>query len=62
MESFNNNTDNDKIREIKQIFNELRNRNTKNYTKEIKKKLYEIDNKKGLSELEKKRLINILLH
>ena len=29
IESFNNNTDNDRIREIKQIFNELGNRHTK---------------------------------
>ena len=35
---------------------------TKEYKKKIKKKLYEIENKKNLSEQEKKRLMTILLN
>ena len=56
IESFNNNTDNDRIREIKQIFNELGNRHTKKIQKKNQKKLYEIESKKNLSELEKEEI------
>ena len=46
----------DRIREIKKILNELRDRLTKEYRKEIKKKLREIENKKNLSNLEKEEI------
>ena len=56
VELFNNNFDNDRIRGIKKILNELRDRLTKEYRKEIKKQLYEIENKKNLSKLEKEEI------
>ena len=52
-ELFNNNFDVDRI--SKKILNELRDILTKEYRKEIKKKLYEIENMKNLSKLEKRR-------
>ena len=55
-ELFNNNLYNDRIRGIKKILNELRNILTKEYRKIIKKKLYEIENKKNLSKLEKEEI------
>ena len=55
-ELFNNNLDNDTISEIKKILNKLRNILTKKYRKINKKKLYEIENKKNLSELEKEEI------
>ena len=56
VELFNNNFDNDRIRGIKKILNELRDRLTKEYRKQIKKQLYEIENKKNLSKLEKEEI------
>ena len=56
VELFNNNFDNDKIRHIKKILNELRDILTKECIREIKKNLYEIENKKNLSKLEKERI------
>ena len=55
-ELFNNNLDNDRISEIKKILNKLKDILTKEYRKEIKKKLYEIENKKNLSELKKEEI------
>ena len=55
-ELFNNNFDHDRIRGIKKILNELRDILTKEYRKEIKKKLYEVENKKNLSKLEKEEI------
>ena len=56
VELFNNNFDNDRIRGIKKILNELRDRLTKEYRKQIKKQLYEIENKRNLSKLEKEEI------
>ena len=53
-ELFNNNLDDNKINDIKKILNRLTDMLTKEYKKKIKKKLYEIENKKNLSEQEKK--------
>ena len=55
-ELFNNNFDNERIRGIKKILNELRDSLTKEYRKKIKKKLSEIENKKNLSKLEKEEI------
>ena len=55
-ELFNNNFDNDRIRGIKKNLNELRDILTKEYRKEIKKKLYKVENKKNLSKLEKEEI------
>ena len=52
-ELFNNNLDDDKIGNIKKFLNRLRDILPKKYRKEIKKKLYEIENKKNPSEAEK---------
>ena len=52
-ELFNNNLDDDKVRDIKRILNRLRAILPKKYRKEIKKKLFEIENKKNLSGAEK---------
>ena len=52
-EIFNNNLNDDKISDIKRILNTLRDIPPRKYRKEIKKKLYDIENKKNLSELEK---------
>ena len=52
-EPFNNNLDDDKISDIKKILNRLRDILPKKYRKEIKKKLYGIENKETLSEEEK---------
>ena len=51
---FFNNLDNDKISDIRRILNRLRDMLPKRYRKEIKKKLYEIENNEDLSEAEKK--------
>ena len=61
-ELFNNNFGNDRIKGIQKTLNELRDSLTKEYRQKIKKKLYEIENKKNVSKLEKKRLMNILLN
>ena len=50
---FNINLGGDKISDIGRILNRLRDILPKKYRKEIKKKLYEIENKKTLSEAEK---------
>ena len=50
---FNNNLDHDKISDMRRIFNRLRDILPKRYRKEIKKKLYEIENNEDLSEAEK---------
>ena len=55
-ELFNNNFDNDRIKGIKKILNELRDILTKEYRKKIKKKLYEIENTKILSKLQKEEI------
>ena len=48
-----NNLDDDKISDIRRILNRLRDILSKRYRKEIKKKLYEIENNEDLSEAEK---------
>ena len=45
-----NNFDNARIKKIREDFNRLRNRFLKPKTKEIRKSLYEIENKKYLSK------------
>ena len=53
-ELFNNNLDDDKISDIRKIHDRLRDILPRKYRKEIKKKkLYEIENKKNLLQLEK---------
>ena len=52
-ELFNSNLDDDKISDIRRILNRLRDILPKRYRKEIKKKLYEIENNEDLSEAEK---------
>ena len=52
---FNKNLDDDKISDIKRIFNGLRDKLPKKYRKGMKKKLYEIENKVNLSEAEKEK-------
>ena len=52
-ELFNNNLDDDKISDIRRIFNRLRDILPKIYRKEIKEKLYEMEHKENLSEAEK---------
>ena len=52
-ELFNNNLDDDKISDIRRILNRFRDILPKRYRKEIKKKLYEIENNEDLSEAEK---------
>ena len=47
---------NERIRRIKKILNELIDSLTKEYRKKIKKKLSEIENKKNLSKLEKEEI------
>ena len=44
---FNNNLDDDKISDIKRILSRLRDKLPQKYRKEIKKKLYEIENKEN---------------
>ena len=56
---FNSNSDNQKISDIKKILNKSRDILTKKYREEIKKKLYEIENKKNLSNLEKEYLAEL---
>ena len=46
----NNNLDDDKISDKRRILNRLRDILSKRYRKEIKKKLYEIENNEDLSE------------
>ena len=60
-ELFNNNLDNDKISEIKKILKKLRDILTKEYRKKIKKKLYKIENKKNLSEVEEEEINEYLI-
>ena len=55
-ELFNNNFGNDRIKGIQKTINELRDSLTKEYRKKIKKKLYEIENKKNVSKLEKEEI------
>ena len=50
---FNNSLDDDKVTDIRRILNRLRDILPKKSRKEIKKKLYGIENKKNLSEAEK---------
>ena len=52
----------DKISDIRMILSRLGNIVTKNDRKKIKKELYEIENKKNLSDEEKKRIMIILLN
>ena len=52
-ELFNNNLHDDKINDIRRILNRLRDILPKIYRKLIKKKLYEIENKKNLSKAKK---------
>ena len=47
------NLDDDKISDIRRILNRLRDILSKRYRKEIKKKLYEIENNQDLSEAKK---------
>ena len=55
-ELFNNNFGNDRIKGIQKTLNELRDSLTKEYRQKIKKKLYEIENKKNVSKLEKEEI------
>ena len=55
-EFFNNNLDNGKINDIKKILNRLRDALPRTRRREIKKELYEIENKKNVSELEKEEI------
>ena len=55
-ELFGNNFDNDRIRGIKKILNELRDSLIKEFRKKIKKRLYEIENQKNLLKLEKEEI------
>ena len=55
-ELFNNNSDNDRIRGEKKILDESRDKLTKQYSKEIKKKRYEIENRKNRLKLEKEQI------
>ena len=55
-ELFNNNLDNNKISEIIKILNKLRDILTKKYRKNLKKKLYKVENKKDLPILEKEEI------
>ena len=48
-----NNLDDDKISDIRRILNRLRDILSKRHRKEIKKKLYEIENNQDLSEAKK---------
>ena len=57
-----NNFDNDRIRGIKKILNELRDRYTKEYRKEIKKSFTKQKIRKIVQNQGKKRLMNILLN
>ena len=52
----------DKISDIRMIVGRLGNTITKNDKKKIKKELYEIENKKNISDKEKKRIMTILLN
>ena len=52
-ELFNNNLDDGKISDIRRIFNRLRDTLPKRYRKEIKKRLYEIENNEDLPEAKK---------
>ena len=52
-ELFNNNLDDSKISDIRRIFNRLRDTLPKRYRKEIKKRLYEIENNEDLPEAKK---------
>ena len=56
-EFFNNNNlvDDDKISDIRRILNRLRDIITRRYRKEIKEKLYEIENNENPSEAEKEK-------
>ena len=60
-ELFNNNFDNDRIKGIQKTHNELRDNLTKEYRKKIKKKLYEIENKKKLSKIEEEEITEDLI-
>ena len=51
----------DKISDVRMILSRLGNTITKKDKKKIKKELYEIENKKNLSDREKKRFMIILL-
>ena len=53
VELSNNNLDNDKISDVKKILNRLRDILLKIYKMEIKKKLYEIERNENLSGQEK---------
>ena len=55
-ELFKNNLDNDRIKGIKKILNEFRDRLIKECRKKITKRLYEVGNKKNLSKLEKEEI------
>ena len=58
-ELFNNNLYDNKISDIRRIFNRLRDILPRKYRKEIKDKLFEIEHQKNLSEAEKKKMMNI---
>ena len=55
-ELFEINFDNDRITGIKKILNELRDSLIKEFRKKIKKRLYEIENQRNLSKLEKEEI------
>ena len=57
-ELFNNNLDDEKISDIRRILNRLKEIPPKKYRKEIKEKLYEIENNEDLLEEEKKKMMN----
>ena len=56
-----NNFDNARIKKIREDLNKLRDRFLKPKIKEIRKNLYELENKKNLSKPKLKRLSKILL-
>ena len=56
-----NNFDNARIKKIREDFNKLRDRFLKPKTEEIKRQLYEIENKKNLSKSKIKRIEENLL-
>ena len=60
-ELFNDNLDDSKISDIRRILNRLRDVLPKRIRKEIKKKLYEIENKENLSEQEKEEIDEYLI-
>ena len=53
--NINNNLYDNKISDTRRIINKLRDKSPRNYRKEIKEKLYEIEHQENLSEAEKEK-------